>query len=191
VIPRTRYAKSGEVHIAYQVFGQGDRDLVYVPTSFSQLEHLWEEPSVASYLERLGSFARVILFDRRGAGLSDPVVSQTLEDQMADVTAVMDAAGSGKAALLAQLEGTPMAILYAATFPERVQAMVLITGFARTTWAEGYEWARPAADRERELIEPTVASWGEAPRAMVLAPSAAGDPSFLEWWGKLERLSAV
>src|SRR5919198_5516087 len=101
----TRYARSGDLHIAYQVVGDGPIDLVYVPTWLSAVEHLWEEPSVARFFGRIASFARLIMFDRRGAGMSDPVFdAPTLEDQMDDVRAVMDAAGSERAALFAQLE---------------------------------------------------------------------------------------
>ena len=118
--PDTHYAHSGDVHIAYQVFGDGPLDLVIVPTWISQVEHLWEEPRVVDFLERLASFSRVILFDRRGSGLSDRLSgAPTLESQMDDVLAVMDAAGSQRAALLAQLEGGPMALMFATTHRER------------------------------------------------------------------------
>ena len=108
--PETRYARSGEYHIAYQVVGEGPIDLVYVPSWVSQIEHYWEQPRVARYFRRLASFSRLIMFDRRGIGLSDPVPSApTLEEQMDDVVAVMDAAGSERAAVFAQLEGGAMA----------------------------------------------------------------------------------
>src|SRR5438270_13879521 len=107
--PETRYARSGELHIAYQVFGEGPTDLVWVPGWISNVDVYWDEPAVARYFERLASFARVILFDRRGTGVSDPVArAPTLEEQMDDVVAVMDAAGSEGAALYAQLEGGAM-----------------------------------------------------------------------------------
>src|SRR5664279_3159235 len=123
---QTRYVRSGDVHIAYQIVGDGPRDLVYVPTWISQFEHLWEEPRIARYFERLASFSRLILFDRRGLGMSDPVLSApTLEEQMDDVRAVMDAAGSERAAVYAQLEAGAMAALFAATHPERTSALVL------------------------------------------------------------------
>jgi len=113
--PQTRYVLSGEHHIAYQVVGDGPIDLVYVPSWISQIEHYWEEPTVASHFRRLASFSRLITFDRRGTGLSDPVERPpTLEEQMDDVVAVMDAAGSELAAVYAQLEGGAMAALFAA-----------------------------------------------------------------------------
>src|ERR1700732_3349085 len=130
--PETRYARSGELHIAYQVVGDGPIDLMWVPTWIWETEHMWEEPSVAKMLRRLASFARLIMFDRRGTGLSDPVVgAPTLEEQMDDVVAVMDAAGSERAGVFAQLEGGAMAALFAATHPERTTALILYEAMAR------------------------------------------------------------
>src|ERR1700736_2165694 len=124
--PETRYARSGEHHIAYQVVGEGPIDVLYVPTWISQVEHYWEEPMVARYFNRIASFARLILFDRRGTGLSDPVVgAPTLEEQMDDVCAVMDAVGSERAAVFAMLEAGAMASLFAATNPQRTTALIL------------------------------------------------------------------
>ncbi len=125
--PETKYAKSGDVHIAYQVIGQGNIDLVLVPGFVSHVECTWEEPSYARFLDRLSSFCRVILFDKRGTGMSDPVPVQelpTLEERMDDVRAVMDAAGSQRAALFGWSEGGAMSILFAATYPERTSALV-------------------------------------------------------------------
>ena len=188
--PKTRYAKSGDLHIAYQVVGDGPIDLVYVPTWFSQVEHLWEHPAVARFFERLASFSRLIMFDRRGAGLSDPVLTAaTLEDQMDDVCAVMDAAGSERAAIFAQIEGGAMATLFAATYPDRTNALVLYSAFARTTWAPGYEWAQKPEVRQENVAD-IFEHWGEGGRAAVLAPSLADDREFTEWLAKLERLAA-
>ncbi len=121
--PTTRYAKSGDVHIAYQVVGEGPLDLVLVPGWVSHVENAWEEPSFARFLHRLTSFCRLILLDRRGTGLSDPVATiPTLEQRMDDVRAVMDAAGSERAALFGISEGGPMCILFAATYPNRTSA---------------------------------------------------------------------
>src|SRR3954449_7547488 len=132
--PAARYAKSGDVHIAYVVEGDAPLDMVWVPTWISQCEHLFAEPSIAALGKRLGRFARVVGFDRRGAGLSDPMIgAPTLEEQMDDVLAVMDAAGSERAAIFGTLEGGPLAALFAATYPERVQAMILYSTFARAT----------------------------------------------------------
>jgi class 3 adenylate cyclase len=132
----------------------------------------------------------VITFDRRGSGLSDPLLgAPTLEDQMDDVLAVMDAAGSESAAICGTLEGGPMASLFAATFPERTEALILYATFARATWAPGYEWAWPAEMRDAHMDE-LLAHWGEGLVAGSVAPSQKSDPSFMEWAGRLERLAA-
>ena len=133
-VPETRYASSDGVNIAYQVVGSGPFDLVYVPGWVSNIEVMWEEPRLASFLERLASFSRLILFDKRGTGLSDPVPDDhlpTLERRMDDVRAVMDAAGSERAALLGHSEGGNMCILFSASFPERTSALVLVGCYAK------------------------------------------------------------
>jgi class 3 adenylate cyclase len=190
VIPETRYARAGDVHIAYQVLGEGPVDLVYVPPQLQQVEHLWAEPRVAAFFERLARFSRLILFDRRGTGLSDPISSTTtLEDQMEDVSAVLDAVGSEQAALFAQSEGAPMAVLYAATHPERTRALVLYAGMARMTGAPGYEWPGTAEQREARIAQ-TFDAWGSGARLDLIAPSAADDVALRRWFGRLERLAA-
>jgi pimeloyl-ACP methyl ester carboxylesterase len=189
-MPETRYARAGDVHIAYQVLGSGPVDLVYVPPQLQQVEHLWAEPRIAAFFERLARFSRLILFDRRGTDLSDPISSATtLEDQMEDVTAVLDAVGSDQAALFAQAEGAGMAILYAATHPERTRALVLYAGMARMTGAPGYEW--PGTKHERAArVEQIFAAWGTGERLDVIAPSCAGDVALKRWFARLERLAA-
>jgi pimeloyl-ACP methyl ester carboxylesterase len=155
-IPETRYARSGDVSIAYQVVGEGPFDLVYVPGFVSHVELRWTVPSFARGLEELAEFARLILFDKRGTGMSDPVVgAPTLEARMDDLRAVMDAVGSQRAALLGVVEGAPMSVLFAATYPDRTAALVLRNGFPRTMWAPDYPWGRTEEqyrnDVEREL----------------------------------------
>jgi len=190
VVPETRYARAGDVHIAYQVVGNGPVDLVYVPPQLQQVEHLWAEPRIAAFFERLARFSRLILLDRRGTGLSDPISSTTtLEDQMEDVTAVLDAVGSERAALFAQSDGAAMAMLYAATHPDRTRALVLYAGMARVTGAPGYEWPGTRAEREQRISE-IFAHWGEGARFDLIAPSAADDVSLKRWFAQLERLSA-
>ena len=185
-----RYAKSGDLHIAYAVEGDGPIDLVWIPPWISQVEYLWAEPSLERVMGRLTQFARVITFDRRGSGLSDPLFgAPTLEDQMDDVLAVMDAAGSERAAICGTLEGGPMAALFAATYPERTEALCMYATFARATWAPGYEWAWPAELRDQHMAE-GVEHWGEGLVAASVAPSRADDPAFMEWAGRLERLAA-
>ncbi len=178
------------MHIAYTVEGDGPIDLVWIPPWISQVEYLWSEASLERVMARLTGFARVITFDRRGSGLSDPLLgAPTLEDQMDDVLAVMDAAGSESAAICGTLEGGPMASLFAATFPERTKALILYATFARATWAPGYEWAWPAEMRDAHMDE-LLAHWGEGLVAGSVAPSQKSDPSFMEWAGRLERLAA-
>jgi len=186
----TRYTRSGDLHIAYSVAGDADDDIVYVPSWVGQIEVLSEEPTIAAFLGRLCEFARMISFDRRGAGLSDPWRGvPTLEDQMDDVLAVMDAAGSEKATLMASLEGGPLAMLFAATHPDRVSGLILYATFARSRWAPDYDW--PPTDEERRLrVEGAIEQWGTGVVAAGLAPSRTGDPAFLEWAGKMERYSA-
>lgn len=189
-VPQTRYARSGQVHLAYQVLGTGPIDLVYVPSWISQLEHHWEEPVIERYFRRLASFSRLIMFDRRGSGLSDPVPhAPTLEDQMDDVVAVMDAAGSERAAIFALLEGGAMAALFAATHPERTGALILYEAQPRMSWAPDYDWATTPEQRE-QYIPQAVASWGDGSRILELSPSAASNPRLHRWYAKLERLAA-
>jgi class 3 adenylate cyclase len=185
-----RYAKSGDLNIAYIVEGSAPLDLVWIPPWISQVEYLWSEPSLSAVLDRLTSFARLISFDRRGAGLSDPLSgAPTLEEQMDDVIAVMDAAGCERAAITGTLEGGPMAATFAATHPDRVSALVLYASFARATWAPGYEWAWPAEER-RVRMDELLEHWGEGLVAGAVAPSRMGDPRHMEWAGRLERLAA-
>src|SRR6266576_2784082 len=140
--PETRYARSGDVHLAYQVFGEGELDLILVNGFTTHVELVWEHEPARRFLEGLASFARVINFDRRGSGLSDPVAeAPTLEQRMDDVRAVMDAAGSERAALVGISEGVPVSILFAATYPQRVSALVCSGGMARSTYADDYPWA--------------------------------------------------
>ncbi len=188
MVPPIRYARSGELHIAYWEYGDGPIDLLWVPTWIWESEHIWAEPYTGKMFGRLGSFARVITFDRRGAGMSDPVPgAATLEEQMDDVVAVMDAVGSQQAAVLAMLEACTMASLFAATHPERTRALVLYEGMARMSAAPGYEW--PLSKEEREALADQVrARWGSGD--LVLALSYDPGDRQRSWAGRLERLAA-
>jgi class 3 adenylate cyclase len=189
--PETKYAKSGGVHIAYQVFGEGDLDLVLVPGFTTHVELAWEYEPSARILEGLASFARVITFDRRGSGLSDPVVdAPTLEQRMDDVRAVMDAAGSQRAALVGISEGVPMIILFAATYPQRVTGLVCVAGMARSTYAEDYPWGTPAEALNESVMELIAPHWGDGSIIEVSVPSHAGDPGARAFWGRIERSTA-
>jgi pimeloyl-ACP methyl ester carboxylesterase len=173
------------------VFGEGALDLVLVSGFTSNLELMWELEQPAHFLEGLASFARVINFDRRGTGLSDPVPdAPTLEVRMDDVRAVMDAAGSERAALMGFSEGVPMSILFAATYPNRAEALVLSGGLARSTAAPDYPWAVAAEDLIASGTELIAPHWGEGAVIDIAAPSVAEDPRARAWWAKLERQSA-
>ena len=189
--PQTRYAKSGDVSIAYQVIGDGGMDLVVVPGFVSHVEIAWENPGIVRLVDRLAGFARVIIFDKRGTGMSDPVEDvPTLEQRMDDVRAVMDAAGSRQAALLGFSEGGPMCILFAATYPERTAALVLSGAMARSTWAPDYPWATPAEALLEAAAEFTLPGWGTGESLEIFAPSLADDPKVRDWWGRMERIGA-
>ncbi len=191
-MPATRYAHSGDATIAYQVVGEGTLDLLFLPGWISQVEQLWEASAMRRFLERLGVFSRLILFDRRGSGLSDSVgESYTLEQEARDALAVLDAAGSERAALLTYGLGGPVGALLAADSPERVGALIMYASIARTSWAPDYDWAMTKEERA-EWTERTVAAWGETdgPALPVLAPSVLGDRALAAWFARLQRLSA-
>jgi pimeloyl-ACP methyl ester carboxylesterase len=191
--PPTQYAKSGDTSIAYQVVGEGPIDLVAVLGFATHLELQWEAPPMAHFFERLGSFSRLIIFDKRGTGLSDPVTdAPTLEQRIDDVRAVMDAAGSERAALFGVSEGGPMSVLFAAAHPERVTAMVLHGAMGRTTEAPDYPWAAPAEALRESAAEFIAPFWGQQAEGMVelFSPSLAGDPEALAFTARLERSAA-
>jgi class 3 adenylate cyclase len=189
--PETRYARSGDVGIAYQEFGAGEIDLVLAFPFVSHLDLMWEDAAHVRFLERLGSFARVLAFDRRGVGLSDPVHSATtLEERMDDVRAVMDAAGSERAALFGMSEGAMMCMLHAAAHPERTSALVMWGAMARSTWAEDYPWAPPKEallEADEELNSPY---WGKGATLDIFSPSLADDPKAREFQARFERQAA-
>jgi pimeloyl-ACP methyl ester carboxylesterase/class 3 adenylate cyclase len=188
--PKTQYAKSGDLHIAYDVSGAGGLDLVWVPGFVSHLEYQWDHPWPAHFFERLGTFSRLIRFDKRGTGLSDRVGGiPTLEQRMDDVRAVMDAAGSERAALLGVSEGGPMSLLFAATYPERTSALVLYGSYARRSWAPDHPFGH-TEEEWRAMIEAIEKHWGDSAGNDVRAPGAAGDESYRQWWATFQRLAA-
>jgi pimeloyl-ACP methyl ester carboxylesterase len=188
--PQTKYAKSGDVHIAYQVVGDGPFDLVFVPGFTSHLDLNWFPPFEHT-LRRMSSFSRLILFDKRGTGLSDPVDDPpTLEVRMDDVRAVMDAAGSERAALLGFSEGGAMAMLFAATYPERTRALVLWGAMARTTYADDYPFAPPLEAYLESAVELLLPHWGGGVFSEIYTPSIANTPQVLEAAAREERLGA-
>jgi len=190
--PETRYAKSGDLHVAYQVVGDGPFDLLHIPGFVSNVEAMWDEPLLARFLRRLASFSRLILFDKRGTGLSDRVPVYrlpTLEERMDDLRAVLDAAGSEQAALLSHSEGGNLAVLYAATYPERTRALVTTGMFATRIWSPDYPWAPKPEERER-TIEALERDWGTPEPLVDLAPSRAHDRAFMERFAAYSRRSA-
>ncbi len=190
--PETKYAKSGGVNIAYQVVGNGPFDLVYVMGWVSNLDYFWEEALFARFLNRLASFARLILFDKRGTGLSDRVPDSalpTLEQRMDDVRAVMDAAGSERAALFGVSEGGPMSALFSATYPERTTALVMYGSYARRLWSPDYPWA-PTPEQRQQFFDLIEHGWGGVVDAATLAPTVAKEEQFKQWWATYLRRSA-
>lgn len=185
--PETRYAECGDVSIAYQVVGDGPFDLVFVPEWFNNIDVWWEEPRIERFLRRLASFSRLIVFDKRGTGVSDPVPldrEPVLESWMDDIGAVMDAAGSERAALWGHAGGGQICLLFAATHPHRVRSLVLSNSYARLSRTEGYDVGFPERPQRRQ--------WGTAERLESLAARSGQqvDGAFLRWFARYERLSA-
>ncbi len=178
--PKTEYARSGNVHIAYQVVGQGPLDLVFVQGWVSHVELAWDEPTLASFLDRLASFSRLITFDKRGTGLSDRVPDDqlpTLEERMDDLRVVMDKVGSERAALFGVSEGGNLCALFAATFPERTTALVMADTYAKRVWSPDYPWA-PTPEKRQKEYELVEREWGNLMDLDHYIPSKIGDETF-------------
>jgi len=187
--PETKYARSGDVHIAYQVTGSGSLDVVYVPGFVSHVELAWDSPAMAHNFDRLGSFARLIRFDKRGTGMSDRVPVATLEERMDDLRAVMDAVGSERAALIGVSEGGPMCLLFAATYPARTSALVLYGAFAKRLWSPDYPIGVPEIDRAA-YMDLIAQQWSEEADLSLVAPSLAHDPEARRRFARSRRMSA-
>jgi class 3 adenylate cyclase/pimeloyl-ACP methyl ester carboxylesterase len=192
VRPQTRYARSGDLSIAYQVLGSGPFDLVFVHGWVSHLDLQWEEPHLAAFLNRLASFARLIILDKRGTGLSDRVALSelpTLEERMDDLRAVMDAAGSESASVFGTSEAGAMCLLFAATHPQRVRSVLTFGGYAKRIRSADYPWAPTREEREaayREVLD----TWGGTTGMETVFPSMIGNPSFEQWLGAYFRAAA-
>jgi len=190
-MPAIRYAMSGDVHVAYQVVGDGPVDIVFVEGFVTNRHVVWEEPSYRRFVERLGSFARVILFDKRGMGLSDRVQAGTLEERMDDVRAVMDAVGSERAALIGESEGGPLSMVFAAAHPERTLALVLAGAEVKEDKTEDWPWGESTRDEFEESMTTLAERWGEPPSSLrIFVPSRGDDPSLLEWFARLKVQAA-
>ncbi|MCP5075603.1 MAG: alpha/beta hydrolase, partial [Rhodobacteraceae bacterium] len=189
---KTQYTRSGDVHIAYQVVGDGPVDVVFVPGWVSHVELGWEEPNYARFLGSLASFSRLILFDKRGTGLSDRVPNEnlpTLEERMDDVRVVMDAAGSEKAVIIGVSEGGNLSAYFAASHPGRVAGLILIGTYAKRVWSPDYPWAPTPEEREKE-INTIEREWGELADLEHYAPSMISDAAFAERTATYLRRSA-
>jgi pimeloyl-ACP methyl ester carboxylesterase len=190
--PRVSYARSGNVNIAYQVVGNGPVDIVFVMGWVSHLEYFWNEPSFASFLTRLSAMSRLILFDKRGTGLSDPVpISElpTLDQRIEDVQCVMDAVGSRRAVLMGVSEGGPLCALFAARHPEMTAGLIMIGSYARRLRAADYPWG-PTADERDQFCQTIIRDWGGPVGIDERAPSRALDPEFRSWWAAYLRMGA-
>jgi class 3 adenylate cyclase/pimeloyl-ACP methyl ester carboxylesterase len=188
----TRYAKTGDLHIAYQVVGDGPVDIVFVPEFWHTIEAQWDQPEFAAFLERLASFGRLISFDQRGSGVSDPVsLSEltSLELWMDDINVVMDEVGSESAVLFGIGGGGTMSMLFAATYPQRVSGLVVVNSFARLSHAPDYPWGR-GPQLEAEVQDVMRAGWGRGVFLDLVAPSRVGDEDFRRWWARYQRIGA-
>ena len=172
---RTHYAKNGDIHIAYQLHGDGPLDVVLCGGAVTHLDVLWEDPSYRRFCEQLASFARLIRFDKRGMGLSDRVRAGTLEERMEDVRAVLDAVGSKEAALIGSSEGGPLSMLLAATYPERTCALVLCGAEVRERISEDWPWGEATAEEFEQSMRDLPERWGLGRGIDWIAPSIAND----------------
>jgi pimeloyl-ACP methyl ester carboxylesterase len=190
--PEVRYARSGDVHIAYQVLGEGDVDLVFVMGWLTNLETYWELPGYRRFMQRLAGFTQLILFDKRGMGLSDRSVMGTLEERMDDVRAVMDAVGSERAVLLGVSEGAPLSMVFAATHPERTAGLIFVGGEVKEILEDDWPWGASTRESYEAMLDGISSGeteWGKVTRVW-FAPSRENDPAVINWLSRLLRSSA-
>jgi class 3 adenylate cyclase len=192
IVPTTRYARSDEASIAYLVAGEEPLDILFLTGWVTQLEQLWEAPANRRFLERLATFGRLIMFDSRGTGLSERVLeTYTIEQEARDALAVLDAAGSERAALFTYAQGGLVGAQLAAAHAERIGALIMYASVARTSWAPDYHWAMRSEEREA-LSERNIATWGEenSDAMSAWAPTMASDPALVTWFARMQRLAA-
>lgn len=192
VTPQTRYARSGEVNIAYQTIGEAPVDVILAPGFPSHLEHGWRQPRLAHFYRRLASFCRLILFDKRGMGLSDRVADADLpgiEQRMDDIRAVLDEVGSASATVVGFSDGGPIATVFAATYPERASGLILVNSYAKRLRTDDYPWG-PTVEEWRAFQDSIQRHWGEPLFLDLLAPSRAADAAFVDWWAGYLRQSS-
>lgn len=190
--PQTRYVGSDGATIAYQLSGEGGLDMLFMTGWITQIEHLWEEPANRRFLERLSGFGRLIMFDSRGTGLSERLLEEyTVEQEARDALAVLDAAGSERAAVITYAQGGLVGAQLAADHPERIGALIMYASLARTSWAPDYDWALTLEQRDA-LSEQNIATWGEdkAEAMKMWAPSMADNPGLVAWFERMQRLAA-
>src|SRR4051812_7640994 len=190
--PPVRYARSGDVNVAYQVIGGGELDLVLVVGAMTNLNVYWDEPAYRRFVEQLAGFARVLVFDKRGMGLSERVETGTLEERMDDVRAVMDAAGSTEAALMGISEGGPLSMLFAATYPDRTRALVLCGAEVKEETTPDWPWGENTREEHERSIAALPEGWGASGKHVAyFVPSLAGDARAEEWFRRLQVESAT
>ena len=186
-MPETRYARSGDVEIAFQTVGEGPIDLVWVAGFVTHLDVLWEDPSYRRFCEQLGAFSRLIMFDKRGMGLSERVRVATLEERMDDVRAVMDAIDIRQAAVIGMSEGGPMSVLFAATYPERTRALILCGGEVKEERTEDWPWGEATWEEWEGWMADNDVTWGREDMFWHIAPSTEGDTQVRDWWNRMMR----
>ena len=191
--PETRYARNGPVHLAYQVLGEGPVNLVGVSSGpGSHVDFMWMEPSAARWLRRLASFSRLIIYDNRGAGLSDPVpgdVAPTMDEQVDDLGVILDETGCDRAVLAGNLAGCAPALVYAAAHPERIESLILMTGYARLRQGPDYPYGVEEAQVD-QIAEAVLSTWGTGADLFLTNPTVAGDDNFVRWYAQMQRMAA-
>jgi pimeloyl-ACP methyl ester carboxylesterase/DNA-binding CsgD family transcriptional regulator len=188
-LPQTEYARSGEYYLAYQIFGNGPQTLLFIGGFISNLELMWEEPGVAQFLRNLSKFTRVIMFDKRGVGLSDRVGSSpTPEETMEDILVIMNTVECELAAIMSVSEGGPVAIMFAATYPNRTSHLILYGTMSKWVRSYDYPWALSRSQYD-QWLQYMIDNWGTPVSLRTFAPSRADEPDFRSWWSKLLRQS--